>query len=45
VTDPSDSQHTLDTFFEVVLTKEADSLESAVDGLRFALSLERMAEH
>jgi hypothetical protein len=45
VTDPSDSQHTLDTFFEVVLTKDADSLESAVDGLRFALSLERMAEH
>jgi hypothetical protein len=45
VTDPSDSEHTLDTFFEVVLTKDADSLESAVDGLRFALSLERMAEH
>jgi hypothetical protein len=45
VTDPSDSQHTLDTFFEVVLTRDADSLETAVDGLRFALSLERMAEH
>jgi hypothetical protein len=45
VLDPSDKEHTLDTFFEVTLTKDADSLDSAVDGLRFVLSLERMADH
>jgi hypothetical protein len=41
VLDPSDKEHTLDTFFEVTVTRDADSLESAVDGLRF----ERMADH
>ena len=44
VLDPSDGERTLDTFFEVVLAKEADSIEVAVDGLKFALSLERSCE-
>jgi hypothetical protein len=44
VTDPQDAERTLDTFFEVVLAKEASTLEQAVEELRFALSLERSAE-
>jgi hypothetical protein len=44
VLDPSDPEHTLDTFFEVVCAKTAESLEVAVEGLRFALSLERNAD-
>ncbi|HEY2511527.1 MAG TPA: hypothetical protein VGI39_11750 [Polyangiaceae bacterium] len=44
VVDPSDAERTLDTFFEIVLAKDAESLEIAVDGLRFALSLERNCE-
>jgi hypothetical protein len=44
VADPSDAERTLDTFFEVVCAKDAASLETAVDELRFALSLERTCE-
>ncbi len=44
IMDPIDAEHTLDTFFEVVLVKDVASLETAVDDLRFALSLERSAE-
>jgi hypothetical protein len=44
VLDPSDKERTLDTFFEVVLAREAESLEAAVSSLHFALSLERSCE-
>ena len=44
VVDPSDAEHTLDTFFEVVLAKEAETLDLAVESLHFALSLERNCE-
>jgi hypothetical protein len=44
VVDPSDGERTLDTFFEVVVAKDAATLELAVDGLRVALSLERNCE-
>jgi hypothetical protein len=44
VVDPSDAEHTLDTFFEVVLAKSAESLELALEALAFALSLERNCE-
>jgi len=44
VLDPSNPEHTLDTFFEVVLAKDAESLDVAVEGLRFALSLERSSD-
>jgi hypothetical protein len=45
VKDPSDDGHTLDTFFEVTLAKDAETLEVAVDGLRFVLGMDRVAEH
>jgi hypothetical protein len=44
VIDPSDAEHTLDTFFEVVLSKDAATLELAMEGLQFALSIERSCE-
>jgi hypothetical protein len=44
VLDPSDAEHTLDTFFEVVFAKSAESLELALETLTFALSLERNCE-
>ena len=44
VVDPSDAGHTLDTFFEVVLSKQAPSLDAAMETLQFALSLERHCE-
>ena len=44
VVDPSDGGRTLDTFFEVVLAKDTDSLDGALEGLMFALSLERNCE-
>ncbi len=43
VIDPGDASRTLDTFYEITLSKEADSLESALEGLRFAMTLEKMA--
>jgi hypothetical protein len=44
IIDPIDAERTLDTFFEVVLAKDASSLEEAMAELKFALSLERSAE-
>jgi hypothetical protein len=44
VADPTDASRTLDTFFEVTCSKEAESIEHAVDDLKFALGLERSAE-
>jgi hypothetical protein len=42
VVDPSDSQRTLDTFYEIVLAKDAAGLDVALEGVRFAMTLERM---
>lgn len=42
VLDPGDAQRTLDIFYEIVLAKDATALDSALDGVRFALALERM---
>jgi hypothetical protein len=44
VADPTDSTRTLDTFFEVTCSKDAESLDGVVTELRFALGLERSAE-
>jgi hypothetical protein len=44
VTDPSDQERTLDTFFEIVVAKEVATLEDAFEDLRFALRLERNCE-
>jgi hypothetical protein len=41
VMDPADPERTLDTFYEVVLSREAATLEDAVPILKFALSLEK----
>jgi hypothetical protein len=43
VVDPGDASRTLDTFYEITLSKEADGLEGALEELRFALTLEKMA--
>jgi hypothetical protein len=43
VTDPGDSTRMLDTFYEVVLSRDAETLEAALDGVRFAFSMERAA--
>jgi hypothetical protein len=43
VVDPGDPQRTLDTFYEITLAKSAEGLESAIDGVRFAMGLEKMA--
>lgn len=43
MTDPSDAEHTLDTFYEVVFAKQVDDLDGAFVGLRFALGLEKTA--
>jgi hypothetical protein len=43
VIDPGDASRTLDTFYEITLAKEADGLESAIEQLRFAMTLEKMA--
>jgi len=44
VMDPTDAERTLDTFFEIVLAKDAGSLELAIEELKFALSLDRTAD-
>jgi hypothetical protein len=44
VLDPTDAERTLDTFFEIVLAKDAGSLELAIEELKFALSLDRTAD-
>lgn len=42
VTDPSDKAKTLETFYEVVLSKDAAGLEDALESVRFAMTLEKM---
>jgi len=42
VTDPGDSTRMLDTFYEVLLGREAADLETALEGVRFAFTLDRM---
>ncbi len=44
VVDPSDAEHTLDTFFDVVFSKPVETLDLAMESLQFALSLERNCE-
>ena len=44
VQNPSDAERTLDTFYEVVVAKNAATLEDAFEDLRFALRLERSCE-
>ncbi len=41
VTDPGDSTRRLDTFYEVVLDREADDLDAALGWVRFAFRLDR----
>jgi hypothetical protein len=45
VMDPADPERTLDTFYEVLLTREVATLEDAVPVLRFAMSLEKAVAH
>ncbi len=44
VTDPSDPQITLDTFYEVVFAKDEPGVEGALPALRLALSVAKTAE-
>jgi hypothetical protein len=41
VMDPGDPARTLDTFFEILYSKDVTVLEDALTGLRFAISLEK----
>jgi hypothetical protein len=41
VTDPGDKERTLDVFYEILYAKDADTLDAAVQELRFALGLEK----
>jgi hypothetical protein len=43
VTDPGDAERTLDTFYEIVFSKDAASIEDAMTILKFAVSLEKRA--
>jgi hypothetical protein len=43
VADPGDSTRTLDTFYEVVFGRAAETLEAALEGVRFAFKLERVS--
>jgi hypothetical protein len=43
VSDPGDPTRTLDTFYEVVFSREVESLEAALEQVRFAFKLERVA--
>jgi hypothetical protein len=43
VVDPGDSGRTLDTFYEITLAKDAADLDKAMDEVRFALGLDKMA--
>ncbi len=45
VTDPGDASRTLDTFYEVVFSRDADSLDAALEDVRFAFRLERATPH
>jgi hypothetical protein len=42
VVDPTDAKRTLDTFYEIVLARDAAALDAAFDGVRYALGLEKM---
>jgi hypothetical protein len=44
VLDPSDAEHTLDTFYEITYAKSARALEDALLELKFAVGLEKRAE-
>lgn len=41
--DPADHERTLDTFYEVIYTREAATIEEAVADARYALGLEKSA--
>jgi hypothetical protein len=41
VTDPGDKERTLDVFYEIHYAKDADTLDVALQELRFALGLEK----
>jgi hypothetical protein len=41
VTDPGDSTRMLDTFYEVLFAREATDLAAALEGVRFAFTLDR----
>jgi hypothetical protein len=43
IPDPGDEARTLDTFYEIVYAKDAETLDSAFDELKFALGLEKRA--
>jgi hypothetical protein len=43
VKDPSDAEHTLDTFYEITYAKRARAIDDALLELKFALSLEKRA--
>ena len=44
VTDPGDAERTLDTFYEILYSKDADTLEAALTEIRFAVGLEKRAQ-
>jgi hypothetical protein len=44
VLDPSDAEHTLDTFYEITYAKRAGELDEALAELKFAIGLEKRAE-
>lgn len=41
VNDPGDAERTLDIFYEILYAKDAPTVESAVESLKFAMSLEK----
>ncbi len=41
--DPADQAHVLDTFYEVIFTREVETLEEACELIRFILALEKSA--
>ena len=42
VRDPGDSTRTLDTFYEVVVARDAEGLDAALDAVRLAFTLDRV---
>ena len=45
VKDPADAERTLDTFYEVSLVHDVETIEDAVPVLKFVLSLEKAVGH
>jgi hypothetical protein len=41
ITDPADAERVLDTFYEIVFSRDAEGVEAAVQGIKFAMSLEK----